>query len=83
MALETSKLSLEESQNLDIAKLKSDHDIAQSVANDLRLQNRKINLIIANEATKSLSSTFVASSCSTNPLVRKFSQREMRNLMRF
>jgi hypothetical protein len=53
---------------LDIAKLKSDHDIAQSIANDLRLQNEKLNLIIAKEATKTLSSTFVASSCFTNPL---------------
>jgi hypothetical protein len=39
MSLETSKLSLEESHNLDIVKLKSDRDIAQSVANELRLQN--------------------------------------------
>jgi hypothetical protein len=35
------------------------------------LQNEKLNLIIANEATKSLSSTFVASSCSTNPSCEK------------
>jgi hypothetical protein len=56
---------------LDIAKLKSDRDIAQSVANKLRLQNEKPNLIIANEATKTLSSTFVASSCSTNPSCEK------------
>jgi hypothetical protein len=35
MALEKSKLGLEESDNLDITKLKSDCDIAQSVANDL------------------------------------------------
>jgi hypothetical protein len=56
---------------LDIAKLKSDRDIAQSVANEPRLQNEKLNLIIANEATKSLSSTFVASSCSTNPSCEK------------
>jgi hypothetical protein len=52
---------------VDIAKLKSDRDIAQSVANNLRLQNEKLNLIIAKEATKTLSSTFVASSCSNNP----------------
>jgi hypothetical protein len=71
MALEASKMGLEESHNLDIAKLKSDHDIAQSVANDLRLQNEKLNLIIAKEATKTLSSTFVASSCSTNPICEK------------
>jgi hypothetical protein len=71
MALETSMLGLEESHNLDIAKLKSDCDIAQSVANELRLQNEKLNLIIVNEATKSLSSTFVASSCSTNPSCEK------------
>jgi hypothetical protein len=70
-ALETSKLCLEEYHNLDIAKLKSDRDIAQSVANEIRLQNEKLNLIIANEATKSLSSTFVASSCSTNPSCEK------------
>jgi hypothetical protein len=37
MTLEASKLGLKESHNLDIVKLKSDHDIAQSVANDLRL----------------------------------------------
>jgi hypothetical protein len=71
MALEASKLSLEESHNLDIAKLKNDHDIAQFVANDLRLQNEKLNLIIANEATKTISSTFVANSCSTNPSCEK------------
>jgi hypothetical protein len=71
IALETSKLCLIESHNLDIAKLKSDRDIAQSVANELRLQNEKLNLIIANEATKSLSSTFVASSCSSNPSCEK------------
>jgi hypothetical protein len=47
MALEVSKLGLKESHNLDIAKLKSDSDIAQSVANDLRLQNKKLNLIIS------------------------------------
>jgi hypothetical protein len=45
MALEASKLGLEESHNLDIARLKSDRDIAQSVANELRLQNEKLNLI--------------------------------------
>jgi hypothetical protein len=67
MALEASKLSLEESHNLHIAKLKSDHDIAQSVANDLRLQNENLNLIIAKEATKTPSRTFIASSCSSNP----------------
>jgi hypothetical protein len=71
VALETSKLCLEESHNLDIAKLKSGHDISQSIANELRLQNEKLNLIIVNEATKSLSSTFVASSCSTNPSCEK------------
>jgi hypothetical protein len=71
MALEASKLSLEESHNLDIAKLKSDRDIAQSVANDLRLQNEKLNLIIANEATKTISSSFIRSSCSTNPSCKK------------
>jgi hypothetical protein len=71
MALEASKTGVEESHNLDIAKLKSDRDIAQSVANDLRLQNEKLNLIIAKEATKTLSSTFVASSCFTNPLYEK------------
>jgi hypothetical protein len=64
-------LSIEESHNLDIAKLKSNRDIAQSVANDLRLQNEKLNLIIAKEATKTLSSTFVASSCSNNPSCEK------------
>jgi hypothetical protein len=47
MALEASKLGLEESHNLDIARLKSDRDIAQSVANELRLQNEKLNLKIA------------------------------------
>jgi hypothetical protein len=61
MALQASKLSLKESHNLDIVKLKNDHDIAQSVANDLRLQNEKLNLIIANEATKTISSSFIAS----------------------
>jgi hypothetical protein len=61
---------------LDIAKLKSDHDIAQSVANELRLQNEKLNLIITNEATKSLSSTFVASSCSTNLSCEKVPLKE-------
>jgi hypothetical protein len=75
MALEASKLSLEESHNLDIAKLKSDCDIAQSVANDLRLQNEELNLIIAKEATKTLSSTFVASSCSTNRSCEKAPQK--------
>jgi hypothetical protein len=75
VALETSKLCLVESHNLDIAKLKSDRDIAQSVANELRLQNEKLNLIIANEATKSLSITFVASSCSTNPSCEKVSPK--------
>jgi hypothetical protein len=64
MTLEASKLGLEESHNLDTTKLKSDRDISKSVANDLRLQNEKHNLIIAKEATNS---TFVASSCSTNP----------------
>jgi hypothetical protein len=71
MALEASKLGLEESHNLDIARLKSDHDIAQSLAYELRLQNEKLNLIIAKEATKFPSSTFVASSCHTNPLYEK------------
>jgi hypothetical protein len=71
MALEVSKLGLEESHNLDIARLKSDRDIAQSVANELRLQNEKLNLIIAKEATKFPSSTFTASSCHTNPLYEK------------
>jgi hypothetical protein len=71
MALEESKLGLEESHNLDIAKLKSDCDITQSVANELRLQNEKLNLIIAQEATKFPSSTFVANSCHTNPLYEK------------
>jgi hypothetical protein len=71
VALETSKVCLVESHNLEIDKLKSGRDIAQSVANELRLQNEKLNLIIANEATKSLSSTFVASSCSTNPSCEK------------
>jgi hypothetical protein len=83
VALETFKLCLVESHNLDIAKLKSDHDIAQSVANELRLQNEKLNLIIANEATKSLSSTFVASSCSTNPSCEKVPPKGMRSLMSF
>jgi hypothetical protein len=64
-------LGLEESHNLDIARLKSDRDIAQSVANELRLQNEKLNLIIAKEATKLPSSTFIASSCHTNPLFEK------------
>jgi hypothetical protein len=71
MALEASKLDLEESHNLDIVKHKSDRDIAQFVANKLRLQNEKLNLIIAKEATKFPSSTFVASSCHTNPLYEK------------
>jgi hypothetical protein len=35
MALEASKLGLEESHNLDIARIKSDYDISQSVANEL------------------------------------------------
>jgi hypothetical protein len=35
------------------------------------LQNEKLNLIIANEATKTISSTFVASSCCTNPSCEK------------
>jgi hypothetical protein len=84
MALEASKLSLEESHNLDIAKLKSDRDLAQSIANNLRLQNEKLNLIIAKEATKTLSSTFVASSCSTNHSCGKAPPpREMRDLMSF
>jgi hypothetical protein len=48
MALEASKLGLEESHNLDIARLKSDRDIAQSIANELRMKNEKLNLIIAN-----------------------------------
>jgi hypothetical protein len=74
MTLEASKVSLEESHNLDIDKLKSDHDIAQSITNDLRLQNEKLNLIIAKEATKTLSSTFVASSCPTNPSCEKAPQ---------
>jgi hypothetical protein len=56
---------------LDIARLKSDHDIAPSIANEHRLQNKKINLIIAKEATKFPSSTFVGSSCHTNPLYEK------------
>jgi hypothetical protein len=71
MALESSKLGLEESHNLDIARLKSDRDIAQSIANELRLQNEKLNLIIAKEATKFPSSTFVASTFHTNPLYEK------------
>jgi hypothetical protein len=71
MALEASRSGFEESHNLDIAKLKSDHDITQSVANDLRLQNEKLNLIIFKEATKTLSSTFVASSCSINHICEK------------
>jgi hypothetical protein len=44
MALEAYKLGLEEYHNLDIARLKSDRDIAQSVANELRLKIR--NLIL-------------------------------------
>jgi hypothetical protein len=76
MALEASKLALEESHNLDIARLKSDRDIGQSVANELRLQNEKLNLIIAKEATKFPSSTFVASSCHTNPLYEKDPPKE-------
>jgi hypothetical protein len=75
MALEASKLGLEESYNLDIARLKNDRDVAQSIANELRLQNEKLNLIIAKEATKSSSSTFVASSCHTNPLFEKDSPK--------
>jgi hypothetical protein len=71
MALEASKLSLEESHKLDIAKLKSDHDVSRSVANDLRLKNENPNLIIAKEATRTLYSTFVASSYSTNPSCEK------------
>jgi hypothetical protein len=71
MALEASKLGLEESHNLDIARIKSDRDIAQSVANELRLQNEKLNLIIAKEATKFPTSTFVASTCHTNPIYEK------------
>jgi hypothetical protein len=84
MELEASKLGLQESHNLDIAKLKSDPDIAQSVANDLRLQNEKLNLIIAKEETNTLSSTFVVSSCSTNSSCEKAPPpREMRDLMSF
>jgi hypothetical protein len=64
-------LGLKESHNLDIARLKSDRDIDQSVVNELRLQNEKINLIIAKEATKFPSSTFIASTCHTNPLYEK------------
>jgi hypothetical protein len=75
IALEASKLDLEELHNLDIAKLKSDRDIAQSIASDLRLQNEKLNLIIAKEATMTLSSTFVASSCSTNSSCEKASPK--------
>jgi hypothetical protein len=71
MALEACKLGLEESHNLDIARLKSDRDISQFVANELRLQNEKLNLIIAKEATKFPSSTFVASTWHTNPLYEK------------
>jgi hypothetical protein len=71
MELEASKVGLEESHNLDIAKLQKDSNIDQSVANELSLQNEKLNLIIANEATKFLSSTSVASSCITNPLYEK------------
>jgi hypothetical protein len=71
MALEASKLGLEESYNLDIARLKNDRDIAQSVANELRLQNEKLNAMIAKEATKLSSSTFVASTCYSNPLYEK------------
>jgi hypothetical protein len=80
MALEASKLGLEESHNLDIARLKSDHDIAQSVANELRLQNEKLNLIISKEATKFPSSTFIASSCHTNPLYEKDPSNEDKRL---
>jgi hypothetical protein len=46
-------------------------DIAQSIANELRLQNEKLNLIISQEATKFPSTTFVASSCHINPLYEK------------
>jgi hypothetical protein len=35
------------------------------------LQNEKLNLIIAKEPTKFPSSTFIASSCHTNPLYEK------------
>jgi hypothetical protein len=35
------------------------------------LQNENLNLIIGKEATKTLSITFVASSCSTNPSCEK------------
>jgi hypothetical protein len=71
MALEASKLSFKKSHNLDIDRLKSDRDIAQSISNELRFQNEKLNLIIAKEETKFPSSTFVASSCYTNPLYEK------------
>jgi hypothetical protein len=83
MALEASKLGLEESHNLDIARLKSDRDIAQSVAKELRLQNEKLNLIIAKEATKFPSSTFVASTCHTNPLYEKDPPMVTQGLMSF
>jgi hypothetical protein len=82
MALEASKLSLEESHNLDIAKLKNDRDIAQSVANDLRLQNEKLNLILMKQPR-----LFLALSLQVHVLltllVRMPLQREMRDLMSF
>jgi hypothetical protein len=46
-------------------------NIAQSIANELRLQNEKLNLIIAEEATKFPPSTFIASTCHTNPVYEK------------
>jgi hypothetical protein len=82
-AASASKLGLEESHNLDTARLKSDCDIAQSVANELRLQNEKLNLIIAKEATKFPSSTFVASTCRTNFLYEKDPPMVTQGLMSF
>jgi hypothetical protein len=76
MALDASKLGLEESHNSDIVRLKTDRGIAQSIANELRLQNEKLNLIIAKEATKFPSSTSVGISCHTNPLYEKDHPKE-------
>src|SRR6266699_680389 len=71
LAIEVSNIKLEESHKLEMVKLVSDRDVAQSVANDLRLQNEKLNQIITKSATKFSSSTIVSTSCSTNPSCEK------------
>ena len=71
LAIEVSNLKLEESHKIEMDRLISDRDVAQSVANDLRLQNEKLNQIITKSATKFSSSTIVSTSCSTNPSCEK------------